>query len=40
MRDFLDWLLTEAYAGSRHVGRCTDWLTAGLLLGALLIYFF
>ena len=39
MRDFIDWLLDEAYIRNQHLSRCANWLTVGLVLGALLVYF-
>ena len=39
MRNYLDWLLTEAYVRDQHLGRCANWLTVGLVLGGLLVYF-
>jgi len=40
MLDYLDWLLSETYTRSQRTERCVHWLTVGLVLGALLIYFF
>jgi hypothetical protein len=39
MHDYIDWLLTDAYLGQQSVNRCVNWLTFGLLIGALLVYF-
>jgi len=40
MNDYLNWLLDNAYVKAKHVDRHVNWFTFGLLLGALLIYFF
>jgi len=38
MYDYIDWLLAEAYAATARVERSVNWITAGLVLGALLVW--
>jgi len=39
MRDFVNWLLDDIYLTARRADRAVNWLTLGIALGALLIYF-
>jgi len=39
MRDFLNWLLDDIYLTVRRTDRAVNWLTLGIVLGALLIWF-
>jgi len=40
MGNYLDWLLREAYARGKRADNLANWFTVGLVIGALLVYFF
>jgi len=38
--DYLNWLLEEVYVRDRCTDCCANWLTVGLVIGALLVWLF